>query len=395
MTIKSIRKVKNLKGKKIFLRVDFNVPLRNGKVEEDFKIVASLPTIRFLLSQKSKIIIASHLGRPVNSPKSKVQSRKIFSLEPVAKRLGQLLGREVKFINDCVGEKVKSEIEELKEGEIIFLENLRFYKEEENNDADFAKKLAALADMYVNDAFAVCHRTNASTVAIKKYLPFCAGLLLENEIKNLTKIFKPKKPLVAIIGGAKMETKIALLKKFKKIADYIIIGGALANNFLKANGYEIGKSLISKNEINLAKKVMARKIILPVDVIVSKKKDDSGRPVAKKIGEVNKNEIIFDIGPETIKLYASLIKKAQTIVWNGPLGKYEFEHFRHGTLAIARVVAARSGGPVFGVVGGGETIEALNMTKMANYVDWVSSGGGAMLSFLGGEKMPGLEGIIK
>lgn len=275
------------------------------------------------------------------------------------------------------------------------LENLRFSHDEENNDLGFAKKLAGLADIYVNDAFAASHRAHASVSAIKNYLPSCAGLLLENEIVNLNKILRPKSPLIAIIGGAKMETKTPLIKKLLKKSSRILIGGALANNFLAAHKIEIGKSLRDKKSIALAKQFLNKKIILPADVITGTKKDGRGEAKVKNVYQVKKNEIILDIGPETIKLYSRFIKKAKTIIWNGPMGMYESEHFKYGTLSIARAVASRSSGAAFGAVGGGETIEALKMTKMLGYVDWVSTGGGAMLVYLSGGKMPGLKGIVK
>lgn len=391
MRIKSIRQVKNLQGKKIFLRADFNVPMKDGKIKDDYRIIAGLPTIRFLLRYKCKVIIAAHLGRPLRDKKNK----KYYSTKPIAIRLGGLLGKKVKFIDDCVGVKVEKEIGKMKDGDILVLENLRLYKEEEKNDKKFAKKLASLADIYVNDAFAVSHRENASVGAIKKYLPAYAGLALEGEIENLSKALKPKKPLAVAVGGAKIETKISLLKKMKKKAEWILVGGAMANNFLLARGNEVGRSLVDKDYLKIAKKLYSKKIILPIDVVVSDQADEKGKVSVKSFDEVGKKDFIFDIGPKTINLYAKIIKKSETIVWNGPMGKFEFEHFRHGTMAIGRVIAAKSGGKAFGIAGGGETIEALKMSGMVDCVDWVSTGGGAMLAFLGGEKMPGLKGIVR
>jgi len=388
MIIKSIRQAKNLNNKIIFLRVDFNVPFEDNQIKEDYKIVASLLTIRFLLRYNCRLIIATHLTELLNN-KNKT------SVEFIANRLSQLLNKEVKFINDCCGKTVTEAVAKLKSGEILFLENLRLNNGEEKNDKKFAKQLADLADLYVNDAFAVCHRNHASISAIKKYLPSYSGLLLEKEIINLNKISKPKKPLVFIIGGIKMETKIKLIKKLLKKARYLLVGGVLANNFIAANGFEIGCSVIDQDSIKLAAKLKNnKKIILPIDVIVSNKKN-SDKAVVKSINKIGKKDIILDIGPKTIKLYASFIKQANTIIWNGPMGYFENEHFKHGTLAIARLVASRSTGKAFGVVGGGETVEALKMTKMADYVDWVSTCGGAMLAYLSGEKMHGLKGIVK
>ena len=397
MKIKSVRQLKDLRGKRIFLRSDFNVPTERGEIKDDYKIVAGLPTIRFLLRYKCKIIIATHLE----------SSQKHDSTKSIALRLSKLLGRKVKFAGDCIGIRVKNAVDKMKDGDILMLENLRIYDGEKNNDKKFAEDLAAFADIYINNAFAASHRAHASVDAIKKYLPSYAGLLLEEEILILNKALKPKRPFVAVMGGAKISTKLPLLKKFLKTADYILVGGALANNFLSARGLPIGCSLVSKEDIALAKELYAgsgaKKILLPIDVIVSgisassvlSKKDGEGNVKVKKIKEVGANDFILDIGPATIKLFAERIKKARTIIWNGPMGMFEAEHFRHGTLSVARVIAARSRGAAFGVAGGGETIEALKMTKMAEYVDWVSTGGGAMLAYLGGAKMPGLEGIVK
>lgn len=395
MKIKSLRQVKNLTGKRALLRVDYNVPIEKdsgaagtARIKDDYKVVAGLPTIRFLLRHKCKVIIITHLGRPI-------KNQKYFSVKPIADRLSELLGKKVKFVDDCAGLKAGTEVSKMRQGEILMLENLRFSYDEENNDLGFAKKLAKLADIYVNDAFAASHRAHASVSAIKNYLPSYAGLLLENEIVNLNKILRPQSPLIAIIGGAKMETKTPLIKKLLKKSSRILIGGALANNFLATHKIEVGKSLCDKKSIALAKQFLNKKIILPIDVIVGTKKDGRGEAKVKNIYQVKKNEIILDIGPETIKLYSRFIKKAKTIIWNGPMGMYESEHFKYGTLSIARAVASRSSGAAFGAVGGGETIEALKMTKMLNYVDWVSTGGGAMLAYLSGEKMPGLVGIVK
>jgi len=383
MKIKSIRDVKKLAGKVILLRVDLNVPIKNGKIKSDYKIVAILPTIRYLLRHNSKIIIATHMDKD-NSAK------------PVAKRLSELLDKKIFFINECVDGKVKLAALKMKPKDIIFLENLRFNVGEEKNDKKFARQLAAPADIYVNDAFGVDHRDHASLAAVKKYLPAYAGLLLEQEILNLNKILEPREPLISIIGGAKIQTKIVLIKKLAKKSHRILIGGALANNFIAAHGFRIGKSLADKVSIKIAANLIKKykNILLPVDVIVAKKINSQVYKV-KSVNQVSKDDIILDIGPRTIRLFVGFIKHANTIIWNGPLGYFENEHFKHGTLTIARFVATRSTGAAFGAVGGGETVEALKLTKMEHYIDWVSTGGGAMLAYLGGENMPGLRGIIK
>jgi phosphoglycerate kinase len=396
MKVKSIRQLRNLRGKKIFLRADFNVPLRKGEVQDDYKIAAALPTIRYLLRYKCKIIIATHLGEAGG------RKTNVHSVKPVAKKLAALLGRKVRFVNDCIGNGVIKEASKIKESEVLVLENLRFYKEEKGNNKIFAKSLAKLADIYVNDAFAVCHREHASVSAIKKYLPSYAGLLLEKEVLNLGKALKSKKPLVVVMGGVKISTKLPFVKKVFHKAERILVGGALANIFLAARGYEVGRSLAPKEEITALKKESLfseksnqRKVLLPIDVVVGGKIDGSGKAAVKKAAQVNKNEIILDIGPATIKFYSKHIKEAGTIIWNGPMGKFEAEHFKHGTLAIARLIASRSRGRAFGLAGGGETVEALKMSQMMDYVDWVSTGGGAMLAFLAGEPLPGLRGIVK
>ena len=381
--IKSIRNIKNLAGKIVFLRADLNVPIENGRIKSDYKIVATLPTIRYLLRHNSKIIIATHVDKGNKA-------------EPIAKRLAQLLGKKILFINDCVGDKVGLAAGKMKDKDIIFLENLRFNPGEEKNDKKFAKALAKFADIYVNDSFGVNHRNHASLSAVKKYLPAFAGLLLEKEILNLNKILEPKQPLISIIGGAKIETKIALIKKLAKKSYRVLIGGALANNFISAHGFKIGKSMADKASIKIAAGLAKKykNIVLPVDVITAKKIDSKNIEV-KPVNQVKKDDIILDIGPQTIKIFVNFIRHANTIIWNGPMGYFENEHFKHGTLTVARFVASRSNGQAFGAVGGGETIEALKMTKMEDYVDWVSTGGGAMLTYLGGEPMPGLKGIMK
>jgi len=390
MKIATLKKIKSLKNKKVFLRVDFNVALDNGKVKEDYRIVAGLETINFLLAKGAKIIIATHLGEPKGLPEDK------YSVKPVALRLKSLLKKPVKFLPETVGPKVVKEIAKLKSGEIIMLENLRFNAGELSNDSKFAKELAQLADIYVNDAFAVCHREQASVSAIKKYLPSYAGLLLEKEINALNKILKPKKPLVVIMGGSKISTKAPLISKMYSLASHILLGGALANNFFKFQNLEIGKSLYDADSLIYVKKFfkgkkLQPKIIIPIDLVIKTK---AGMARVCKPNEVKKGESILDIGPNTISLYASYIKAAQTLVWNGPLGKFEEPSYKQGTLSIARLVASRSSGKAYGLVGGGETVEALKLTKMEEYVDWVSTAGGAMLTFLGGGKMPGLTKIV-
>lgn len=390
MKIATLRSLKNIKNKTVFLRVDFNVALDSGKIKDDYRIVAGLETINYLLEKGARLIIASHLGEP------KGKFELAYSLKPVATRLKNLLKKPVKFIPGALGPKVIQALKTLSAGEILMLDNLRFNSGELANDPAFASELAALADIYVSDAFSVSHRDQASVSAIKKYLPSYAGLLLEKEISALNKILKPRKPLVVIMGGAKISTKAPLISKLYASANYILLGGALANNFFKFKKLEIGKSLFDEDSQTYVTKFykgnkLSPKIILPLDVVVKTKK---GFAQVRSPHNVKKDEYIFDIGPKTISLYARYIKSAQTLIWNGPMGKFEEASFKQGTLSIARLVASRAGGKAYGVIGGGETVAALKLTKMAEYVDWVSTAGGAMLSYLGGSKMPGLSKIV-
>ena len=429
MTIKSFRQAKNLSGRTIFLRVDFNVPIKGGKILDDARITAVLPDILFLLDHHCKVILATHLGRPcLVAGKATEKTVKAYSTRPVALFLSKFLKRPVKFLEIDFPQTVlkskksktvktskaaitaltitaaQEKIVQAQPGSLFFLENLRFNSGEQKNDKRFAKQLASLADVYVNDAFAVCHRADASVAAIKKYLPSYAGGLLEKEVVNLGKIFRPQRPLVAIVGGAKISTKISLLKNLLKTSSQVLIGGALASEFLAAQKIRVGRSLLDKADIKLAGvllKKFGRKIILPVDAVTATNLKKTGELTAKsiikirKINEIKAGEAIMDIGPETISLFAKYIKIAQTLVWNGPLGLFEVPNFRHGTVIIARLFAIRSGGRAYGVAGGGETLEAIKMSKMGEYIDWVSTGGGAMLAFLGKESLPGLQGLVK
>lgn len=387
MNIRSILKAEGLSGKKALLRTDFNVPLKSGKIKDDFKIAKTLPTLRHLLEKKAKIIIITHLGRPRPG-----WSDPAYSLAPIARRLSRLLAEEVDYVRDITGFEASNRAARMKPGEIIMLDNIRFDEGEEKNSRRFAKKLAFLADIYVNDAFGASHRKAASISAIKNYLPGYAGILLENEIKGLSRIIKPKRPFVAVMGGAKLKTKQPLMRELAKKADHILVGGGLANNFLAASGIETGKSLIDHEGVYFARKQEMKNVITPVDAAVSTNRR-GGASSAKPLKKISKSDYIFDIGPATIGLFSRYIKEANTILWNGPLGMFELKEFRHGTIAVGRIIASRSKGRAYGAVGGGETVEALKMTDMLDFVDWVSTGGGAMLSYLSGGKMPGLKGL--
>ncbi|HOZ56260.1 MAG: Phosphoglycerate kinase [Parcubacteria group bacterium ADurb.Bin316] len=388
MAIKTIKNAKNLYGKKVLLRTDLNVPIKKGKIQDNYKIEQQLATIKFLLDKHCRVVLITHLGRPVPG---KYDEK--YSVKPIAKALGKLIGKNIIVVEEINEFEAGKKISKAKYGDIIMLENVRFEVGEEKNNRSLAKNLAKLGEVYVNDAFAVSHRAHASVSAIKDYLPSYAGLLLEKEIVNLDKALHPQKPLITVIGGSKISTKITLARNLEKKSAHLLVGGALANNFLLACGYEVGKSMVDKESIAFAKKFKSKKIVLPVDVVVSNRAS-GGEVKVKRVNSVSKGDYIFDIGPETIRLYSHFIKKAATIIWNGPMGKFEEAHFKYGTMSIARVVASRSKGRAFGVVGGGETVEALQKTNMFEYVDWVSTGGGAMLAYLGKEEMPGLDGII-
>ncbi|HMB65486.1 MAG TPA: phosphoglycerate kinase, partial [Patescibacteria group bacterium] len=378
MKAESIREgIPKIRGKTVFLRVDFNVPIENNKIQDEQKITAALPTIRFLLRYDCSVVIATHLGRP------KGKKVKKYSTEILAQRLAKLLGenrtpgktdlkkyKNIKFIDDCIGNKVKKEAEDLKPREILFLENLRFHPGEKKNDKKFAKKLAGLGEVYINNAFSVCHRKHASVTAIKQYLPSFAGFLIEKEIEHLERIDKPQKPLITVMGGSKVSTKVNLIKRLAQRSQKILLGGALANNFLSAQGIKVGRSLTDKESIAAARDILksfSEKIMVPVDVVVAADADQDQGEV-KDIKEVAEKDKILDIGPETIRLYSKHIKKANTIIWNGPMGLFENDNFKHGSVAIARVIASRSTGKAFGVAGGGETVEVLKMSDMMDHM---------------------------
>lgn len=404
--MKSLKQIKNLKNKRVLVRVDFNVALdKNNQVDSEgaFKIEAVLPTIKYLIAQKAKVILMTHLGRPsfAKAAEGKPRGQSVSSLKTdiVADYLSGILKKLVKKVDAVIGPKVEKEAAKMKGGEILMLENLRFEKGEEENDKQFAKSLAKLGDVYVNDAFAVCHRPAASVVAITKFLPSYAGLLLEKEIQTLSQVMKkPKKSLVLIMGGLKFETKLPVIEKFLGKADKILLGGGLASTCFKALDYGIGDSLIDNDYLKLAKKVAShKKVFLPIDVIAGKKDDACDfyhLPLPEKPRLLMKSPYaIYDIGPATILEWARLIKKAQTIIWNGPLGYFEQKPYDTGTLAMARLVASRAKGKAFAVVGGGETVSALRQSGMAEFVDHISTGGGAMLEFLAGKKLPGIEAL--
>ena len=387
---KSIRDVE-VTGKRVLVRVDFNVPLdpKTNEITDDSRIIASLPTIWYLIEHKAKIILCSHLGRPNGKV---VES---LRLTPVAERLSQLINMPIYTVSDCIGPKVKQSVDKLKNGEILLLENLRFYPEEEANDPAFAKALAENADIYVNDAFGTAHRAHASTYGVAKYLPAYAGLLLEKELRVLNNLLtNPQRPFAALLGGAKVSDKIGLLDNMLNKVDILLIGGGMANTFLFAQGYFTGLSSVEEDKKELAKQLMdnARKIgialLLPLDVIVADSVDENSKYAIAPVSMIPANKYIVDIGPQTIELFTENLKKCSTVFWNGPMGVYEFPAFSRGTRKIAELLANLNATTV---VGGGSTAEIVNEMNLAYRMTHVSTGGGASLSFLEGKTLPGVE----
>lgn len=377
----------DLKGKTVFIRVDFNVPLANGgkEITSDKRIRASLPTIQYALEHGAGVVLASHLGRP------KGRRNGEMSLAPVAARLSELLGRPVRMAPDCVG----AECVALKPGpgEVLLLENLRFHGEEEANSAEFSRKLASLADFYVNDAFGSAHRAHASTVGIVSHLPFAAaGLLMDRELEWLTRVTRnPERPCVALLGGAKVSDKIEVIQNLAKVVDRLPIGGAMAYTFMRAKNEGTGKSLVEEDKIELARQLLEStgdKIVLPVDhVVVREVKAGAAHEVVSEIGP---DQIAVDIGPKTVEMYAQIIREAKTIIWNGPMGIFEMPPFDRGTVELAKAVA---GSGAVSVVGGGDSEKAIKSAGVADKISHVSTGGGASLEFLAGLELPGVAAL--
>ena len=391
MIIRTVDQI-DLKGKRVFIRVDFNVPLNEkNEITDDTRIILSLPTIRFVMEAGGKTILASHLGRPKGKKDTK------FSLAPVAERLSQLLGKKVALAADCIGEEVQRQIERMKAGEVLLLENLRFHPEEEKNGESFSKALASLCDVYVNDAFGAAHRAHASTEGMTRYVKVvAAGFLMKKEIGSLDKaLLNPQKPYVAILGGAKVSDKMGVIQNLLERVTTLLIGGGMAYTFLKGEGFQVGKSLVEEDQIefslNLLKKAKGKiKFLLPSDHIAAERMDvQAKRQIVKNEG-IPSDWVCLDIGPETVKAFSEEIKSAKTIVWNGPMGVFEMEPFSQGTFAIARAVAGSS---AFSIVGGGDSVAALNQAGVAEKISHISTGGGASLEFLEGKKLPGIEAL--
>lgn len=385
-----------LKGKRVLVRVDFNVPLdENLNITDDTRIVESLPTIKKIVAEGGKAILMSHLGRPKGGPNPK------YSLKPTAKRLSELLGMDVKLAPDCIGDEVKAMVNEMKDGDVLILENVRFHPEEEKNDPEFARQLAELSDVYINDAFGSAHRAHASTEGVTKYIKVCAaGYLMQKELEYLgTAVSNPKRPYVAILGGAKISGKIDVLKNLLDKVDTLIIGGGMAFTFFKAQGKEIGKSLLEEEKIDLAKEVLQKventgvKFLLPVDVLVASEFSNDSSATIVNVDSIPLDKMGLDIGPETIKLFREEILRAKTVVWNGPMGVFEFDNFAKGTFAIAQALAEATANGVVTVIGGGDSAAAIAKAGLKDKVSHVSTGGGASLEFLEGKILPGVAAL--
>ncbi len=389
MNKKTVKDI-DVKGKKVLVRCDFNVPQdENGNITDTRRIVSSLPTIKYLIENGAMVILCSHLGRP------KGEVKKEFSLAPVAKELSKELGIEVKLAMDIVGESAKSLTDNIKEGEVVLLENVRFDAREEKNDSEMARELASLAQIYVNDAFGTSHRAHASTAGVADYLPAVSGFLIEKEIDFMGNALEnPKRPFVAILGGKKVSDKIGVINSLLEKVDTLMIGGAMAYTFFKAQGYEVGNSICELDKLDLAKELMEKaskkgvKLMLPVDTKLGKEFDKDTESKTVKASEIPEGWEGFDIGEETIKLYKEELKNAKTIVWNGPLGLFEFDQFAIGTNEIAKTLAEVD---AITIIGGGDSAAAIEKAGLADKMTHISTGGGASLEFLEGKKLPGIE----
>lgn len=392
MNKKTVKDI-DLKGKKVFVRCDFNVPMdENRNITDNTRIVAALPTIKYLLEQDCKLILASHLGRPKGEYKPE------YSLAPVAKELSNLLGKEVIMANDVVGEDATSKASNLKEGEILLLENVRFHKEETENNPEFSKKLASMAEVFVNDAFGTAHRAHSSTTGIASYLPAVSGFLIEKELKFLgNAVNNPERPFVAILGGAKVSDKIGVIDSLLEKVDTLMIGGGMAYTFFKAQGYEVGNSICEMDKLDLAKSAMEKakqkgvKLMLPVDTKIGKefKADTESKTV--EYTEIPADWEGFDIGAETIKMFSDELRNAKTVIWNGPLGLFEFDQFAIGTNEIAKVLSEIDATTI---IGGGDSAAAVKKAGLEDKMTHISTGGGASLEFLEGKKLPGIDALM-
>jgi phosphoglycerate kinase len=384
-TVKDI----DVNGKRVLARVDFNVPIKEGKVGDDTRIRAALPTMNYLLDHGAAVILCSHLGRPKGGPEAK------YSLRPVAAYLAELLGKPVAFAEDCIGPQAEEAAKALQPGSVLLLENTRFHPEEEKNNPEMAKQLAALADIFVNDAFGSAHRAHASTEGVAHFLPSVSGFLMEKEIQYLGQaISDPKRPFVAILGGAKISDKIGVIKNLLKTADQVLIGGGMANTFFKAQGYPVGDSLVEEEALETARQLVqggSNRLRLPVDIVIANKFDNEAESKVMDMGPVPDGWRILDIGPKTVAAYGKTILGAGTVVWNGPMGVFEFPKFAAGTFGVAKAVA-ESG--AISVVGGGDSVAAINQSGLTDKITHVSTGGGASLEMLEGLVLPGVAALL-
>ncbi|MDF2936071.1 MAG: pgk [Paenibacillaceae bacterium] len=391
MNKKSIRDVADLAGKRVFVRVDFNVPLENGVITDDTRIRETLPTIKYLIEKGAKVILASHMGRP------KGEFVDSMRLTPAAVRLGELLGKPVAKADEAIGDAVKAQIAELKNGDVLVLENVRFYKGEEKNDAELAKQFAELADLFVNDAFGAAHRAHSSTAGIAQYLPAVSGLLMEKELDVLGKaLSNPERPFTAIIGGAKVKDKIDVIDNLINLSDNLILGGGLCFTFLKAQGYSIGASMLDEEKLELAKTFINKakdkgiNLLIPVDVVVADKFDANAETKIVDVDSIPDGWLGLDIGPKTSKIYAEAIKNSKLVVWNGPMGVFEMDAFAAGTKAVGEACAETAG---YTVIGGGDSAAAVEKFNLGSKMDHISTGGGASLEFMEGKALPGVVAL--
>ena len=394
MQKKTIEDLKDnqLEGKKILVRVDFNVPLNEElEITDDTRIKAALPTIKYLISHQAKVILMSHLGRP----KGKVVEK--LRLDPIARRLSGLLKQDVKKVNDCIGEEAEKVVSNLQKGEVVLLENLRFHPEEEKNDYEFSKKLANLADIFINDAFGTAHRAHASTVGVAELLPSYAGFLMAREIEVLSNLIEnPERPFVVVLGGAKISGKIEIVQNLLSIADRILIAGGMSYTCLAALGYEVGNSLLEEYDLEIVKKMLKKaeekdnKILLPVDLVITKEVSEKAESKVFEIDNIPKDGIGVDLGERSLVKFEKEIKKAKTVFWNGPVGVFEIEKYAKGTNRIAKILADMQGEAVT-IIGGGDSIAAIDKAGLTEKMTHISTGGGASLEFLGGKKLPGIE----
>jgi phosphoglycerate kinase len=390
--MKKTLKDMDFKGKKVLVRVDFNVPLKDGVVGDKTRIKAALPTIEYLIKEGAKVLLISHLGRPGGEVKDELR------MDPVAKELANLLNKEVKKADDCIGEEVKKAADSLENGEVLVLENSRFHAGEKKNDPEFAKELASLADLYVNDAFGAAHRAHATTVGVTEYLPSAAGFLMQRELNALGEVMEnPESPFVAIMGGAKVSDKIDVIKNLINKVDKLIVAGGIANTFLLAKGYEVGDSLVEADKVDLAKELMAEaeekgvEIVLPIDVVIADDFSNDANTQTVAADEIPAGWQVLDCGgPKSLENYKKIIKNAKTVIWNGPLGVFEMEKFAHGTVELAKALAESN---AHSVIGGGDSAAAINQAGVADKMSHISTGGGASLMFFEGKELPGVAAL--